>query len=186
MVKLLVLGTIAVEVALLAWFGAAVGFGYLLAYFMACFFLGILVMRIAGAQAFRALADPQARSRAFGMESPDGTEQVVLGAGGGPVDQVAAERAAKDVGDSSLLFGAGILLAVPGVLSTLVGLVMLLPPVRSAMTARLGRRLASSAQVTVVTVEDVRSAPDAGPQQPAPRVISGEILPPPARLTDQP
>jgi UPF0716 protein FxsA len=179
--KFLVLGLVATEVVLLAWLGSVVGLGMLIVYGLACFFIGVLVMRLAGAQAFRALYDRDARGQAFGTTGPDGAEQVVIGAPAA-ADRAQLERTAKDVGDSSLLFLAGILFAVPGILSTLAGLVMLLPAVRSAITRRLGRGLGRAGAVTVVTVEGGAPGPG-GPGRPpdGPRVISGEILPPPER-----
>ena len=87
---------------------------------------------------------------------------------------------------------AGILLAVPGILTSAAGLLMLLPPVRAAMAERLARSMErsmqTSARITVITADDngVRTeewSAGRGADQP-PRggeVIQGEILPPPPR-----
>lgn len=63
---------------------------------------------------------------------------------------------------------AGLLLLIPGILSGIVGLILLIPPVQAVTRDRLTRRFAGrvgpfSAQYTVITGEVVRNDPDPEP-----------------------
>jgi UPF0716 protein FxsA len=51
---------------------------------------------------------------------------------------VAATRAGAAAADTSLLFVAGLLLLVPGFVTGLVGLALLIPPLRTVLIALLG------------------------------------------------
>lgn len=168
---------VAVEALLLVLVASVLGTPALIGLLVAGFLLGLLVMRIAGMSAFAAMADPQRRAASFGVTTADGREQVVIGAQPSTAD---VERAARKVGSSSLLFVAGLLLATPGILSDVAGLVLLLPPVRRGITGRMGRSLrqqSASARVTVVTADESGwTVAEPGDQ---PRVVRGEILPPP-------
>ena len=185
----IVLLAVAAEAALLYWIWASFGMVVLASILIAGFMLGILVMRIAGVQAFRAMTDAQQRAAAFGVTGADGAEQLVHGA---RPDRAEVRQTAEQLGKSSLLFVAGILLAVPGILTSAAGLLMLLPPVRAAMAERLARSMErsmqTSARITVITADDngVRTEEWSAGRgaDPPPRggeVIQGEILPPPPR-----
>jgi UPF0716 family protein affecting phage T7 exclusion len=191
--SLFVLLYIAAEAALLYWVWSAFGMAALAVVLVAGFMLGILVMRIAGLQAFSALTNAQRRAEAFGVTAADGSEQVVHAAAPGREEMA---ETAEDLGKSSLLFVAGVLLAVPGILSSVAGLVMLLPLVRTAMARRMARSMSASAQasarITVVTADEAGfTAQQWSTGQQADRgsqrgrgstdgpVIQGEILPPP-------
>jgi UPF0716 protein FxsA len=185
----IVLFAVAAEAALLYWVWASFGMVVLASILIAGFMLGILVMRIAGLQAFRAMTDAQQRAAAFGVAGADGAEQLVHSA---RPDRAEVRQTAEELGKSSLLFVAGILLAVPGILTSAAGLVMLLPPVRAAMARRLARSMErsmqASARITVITADDsgVRAEDwsAGGAADPPPRageVIQGEILPPAPR-----
>jgi UPF0716 protein FxsA len=184
----IVLIAVAAEAALLYWVWSSFGMVVLASILVAGFMLGILVMRIAGLQAFRAMTNAQQRAAAFGVTGADGSEQLVHGAG---PDRAEMRQTAEELGKSSLLFVAGILLAVPGILTSAAGLLMVLPPVRAAMAGRLarsmGRSMQTSARITVVTAdesgvraEEWNAGGPAGPPQRDSPVIQGEILPPPA------
>lgn len=170
------------EAALLIWFWAAFGTPALIGLLLTGFLLGLLVMRLAGMSAFRALSGPD-RSAPVRVSSPDGAEGVVLQPRPTQAQQEQAVRdAARGVGTSSLLFVAGVLLAAPGILSDLAGLALLLPMVRRRIADRFSRSLSQSGgtRVTVVTVDasGPASRPDPGaPTEPV--VIRGELLPPP-------
>jgi UPF0716 protein FxsA len=86
----------------------AIGFGWMLLALVAAGFLGLYVMRRAGASWWRAL-----RGRSGDGTNPDG-------------------RAAAA---SALLFVAGLLLFLPGFVSDALGLLLLLPPVRGLLQA---------------------------------------------------
>lgn len=159
------------EAVLLVWFAGRFGAAALIWLLVAGLLLGMLVMRIAGISAGASLLDAQRRSEAFGVRSADGSEQVVLGA---PPTEAEVRRTARAMGRSALLFVAGLLLAAPGIISDVAGLVMLVPAVRDRMGRRIARSVQGAGTVTVVTVED---QPAPGPASPP--VIIGEILPPP-------
>lgn len=150
----MVLVAMAVEAALLYWVWSSFGMLTLVSLLVGGFMLGVLVMRIAGVQAFRAMTDAQQRAAAFGVTGADGSEQIVHD---GRTDEAKLREAAAELGKSSLLFVAGILLAVPGIATSVVGLVMLLPPVRAAMARGMGRSMERSmrrsARITVVTAD---------------------------------
>ena len=184
--SLFVLLYIAAEAALLYWVWSAFGMAALVTVLVAGFMLGVLVMRIAGLQAFRALTDGQRRAAAFGVTAADGSEQVVHAAAPGRAEMA---ETAEDLGKSSLLFVAGVLLAVPGILSSAAGLVMLLPPVRTALARRLARSMSAgptSARITVVTADETgftaeqwSTGRQSGQGSSDAPIIQGEILPPP-------
>lgn len=178
------------EVVLMVWFASAFGTAALIWALLAGFLLGLLVMRIAGISAMTALTNAERRTAAFGVTGADGSEQVVMGAQPtGEQLQQTVQRAARDVGRSSLLFVAGLLLASPGLISDVAGLVLLIGPVRDRLARRISRSMqvgrAGTARVTVVTADQdgftatewtTRTAGQ--PDQSRPRVIRGEILPP--------
>lgn len=176
------------EALLLYWVYSAFGLTALVGLLAAGFLLGLLAMRIAGIQAFRSLADAQQRAAAFGVRAADGSEQVVIGKAPSKAD---LEATTAEVGASSMLFVAGILLAAPGVISDVAGLLLLLPAVRRGLVRRIGRSIpppGRSTRITVVAADEsgwtaqqwtsstrpssTDSGPGGGP------VIRGEILPP--------
>jgi len=78
---------------------------------------------------------------------------------------------------------AGLLLLIPGILSGLIGAVLLIPPVQTLARDRVTRRFAGrvgplSAQYTVITGEVVRNDPD--PQPPTYLQLPPADEPPPA------
>lgn len=168
---------VSVEAVLLVLFAVAFGTPALIGLLLAGFLLGLLVMRIAGMSAFAALSDPKRRAASFGVTTADGQEEVVIGAQPTAAD---LQRTARQVGASSLLFVAGILLATPGILSDIAGLVLLLPPVRRRIATRVGRSMRmqppGAARVTVVTTDETGWTASEWSNEP--RVIRGEILPP--------
>jgi UPF0716 protein FxsA len=129
--------------------------------------IGIVVMRRAGLNAFRSL-------RATTVEGvtvvPTATEETM-------------QKVAKDASDAGSLFVAGLLVAVPGLVTSAFGLLMLIRPVRRAVSgaaSRFVRRRAERAGltfrssttvggVTVVSGDVVR-------EDPQPRPVRGEII----------
>ncbi len=91
--SLVFLGYVAVEAAALYWVWAAFGAVGVVSVLLGGFLLGMLVMRIAGIQAFSALTDAQRRAAAFGVTGADGSEQVVHSAG--PTQADARETARR-------------------------------------------------------------------------------------------
>ena len=191
----LVIGYPIAEAATLLWFGSTFGWFALLLAIAVGFFLGIAIMRLAGAEAFRVLTNAERRASAFGVAGVDDQEQVIHGAAA-PQD---LQETARGLGKSSLLFLAGLFLAIPGLISSAVGLVLLLPPVRSVIARRMAasaQASAGGARVTVITADQMGmrtqtwstadpassstgGSSDAADDGAAPPVIQGEILPPP-------
>jgi len=101
----------------------AIGFGWALLLLLAGAALGSYVMRLAGAAGWRAL-------RGQAIVDASGTT-ASAGAPSGSVLQGPPDTAAA--ADAALLFLAGLLLFVPGFISDVAGLLLLLRPVRSVV-----------------------------------------------------
>ncbi len=98
--------------------------------------------------------------------------------------QLGADPASARIEDLDLFtrWLAGLLLLIPGILSGLLGAVLLIPPVQAWARERITRRFAGrvgpiSAQYTVITGEVIRNDPD--PDPPAPPQLPPPAGPPP-------
>jgi UPF0716 protein FxsA len=111
------------EVACAALVADHLGWGSTLLLLLALSVVGIIVLRAASRRTRRGMARGMAR---LDDPGPDATSTL------------AASRAAAAAADTSLLFVAGILLLVPGFVTGLLGLVLLIPPVRTVLIAVLG------------------------------------------------
>jgi UPF0716 protein FxsA len=135
----------AVEIYVMVQVGQAIGFGWVLLLLIAAAVLGSAVMRRAGASWWSAL-----RANGTGSQLPDG-------------------RAAAD---AAMLFAAGLLIFLPGFVSDVVGLVLLLPPARrliqTAAVAWFVRRFSAVTGPGGFTVWQ-RTTSD-------PQVIQGEVI----------
>ena len=78
--------------------------------------------------------------------------------------------------EGTVVLGAGALLLVPGFLTDLCGLVLLVPPVRRLVAQMATRRLGSGAKVTVSTVRVENT------WNPPGDVVEGELARPPQEL----
>jgi UPF0716 protein FxsA len=158
-----------------SWLAAQIGWGAVLLVVALLVLVGAAVMRRAGFAAARSLRPVQV----------DGTS-VVQGA-----SQERLTQAGREVGDAGTVFVAGLLIALPGLITSAAGLVLLVPPVRRWVrsgVARSVRRRAEAAGVvldaraTTTTVqgsvlrEDARADPDQRPIRG--EIISGEIVRP--------
>jgi UPF0716 protein FxsA len=79
---------------------------------------------------------------------------------------------ADELFDGAMLLVAGCLLVTPGVLTDLLGLALLLPPVRVALRGAIKSWAKRHVQIRVASF-------GAGPQQPSnhdPRVVEGEVI----------
>jgi UPF0716 protein FxsA len=84
----------------------------------------------------------------------------------------------KEVLDGFLILGAGALLLTPGFLSDVVGILLLLPPVRAAIRGVVGRSLRRRAGLfRVVTFRDPRVTDVEGWEDPPHRRPGGELGP---------
>jgi UPF0716 protein FxsA len=120
------------ELLVAAWLAARIGWAWVMVLALVGLLAGLLVMSRAG------------RRAADGLSTAARTGSLPGG----------------DVGDSALLFLAGLLLAVPGFVTDVLGLALLLPPlrrvVRRAAGATLGRRIrAGGYSMTTATVDGV-------------------------------
>jgi UPF0716 protein FxsA len=155
-----------------------IGWGSVLLLVAVLMILGAAVMRRAGFAAVRSLRPVQV----------DGSTVIP-----GATDQRLAQ-AGRDAGDAGALFVAGLLIALPGLVTSAAGLVLLVPPVRRAVrrgfTRSVRRRaeaagLVFDARVTGTTVQGALVRDDAassGPGQAPDRtpvrgeIVSGEVI----------
>ena len=117
-----------------SWLASQIGWGGVLLVVAALVILGAAVMRRAGFAAARSRRPVQV----------DGATVIP------PVTPDALSQAGRDVGDAGTLFVAGLLIAIPGLVTSAVGLLLLVPPVRRfvrSSVARSVRRRADSAGI---------------------------------------
>lgn len=156
-----------------SWLASLIGWGGVIVVVLLLVITGVAVMRRAGSAAFRSLRPVQVD----GVSVQPGTTQQSV------------EQVGREVGDAGALFVAGLLIAVPGIVTSAVGLVLLVPPVRSwarRLVARRVRRRAEAAGLVVdgrvttvrttvagdVVREDTVVHEDLRPDRP----VRGEIL----------
>lgn len=173
-----------VEVLLLVWVGNTIGWNWTLVLLLAGLGLGLALMRVAGVNAFRAIAEPIRNHQPFVEVDPvTGTRQTVHPGTQPTQDEITA--AGAQLRASGLLFVAGLLFAIPGFLSDLAGAVLALPAVRHWVAARMPARAKQGTVIRgetvvvdpagTVVVQTWESAPRTdGP----PRAIAGQVLPP--------
>jgi UPF0716 protein FxsA len=114
------------EITVATALAAVIGWTWVLVLMAALVILGVAVMRTAGMAAARSLR---------GATGPDGLGAPPAGTGAA-------------VGDASLRFAAGVLIALPGLVTSAFGLLLLVPPLRRVLgvavvgwfVARLRRR----------------------------------------------
>lgn len=181
--RILVIGLPVAEIVLLIWVATMIGWGWTFAILLAGFLAGLALMRMAGSSAFRAVAAPWRRAQPYvRIDETTGAAQTVHPNAGPTADEIA--EAGAELRQSGLLFVAGALLAFPGLLSDVAGLVVALPPVRRNLARRLpsgGTRPSVVVQGETVVVDTeggvhVQTWGTADPSRSA--VLRGEILPP--------
>ncbi len=116
-----------VEVALAIWVASLIGWWWVLVLVCGFIVLGLGLVRYALA----------ATGRSFGvamssLRTPTG-EPMLMIEGGEP------QRPSAPPAQTLLIVPAGLLIAVPGFLTTAIGLVLWLPPVRSGIAGRIAR-----------------------------------------------
>ena len=120
------IGYVVLEFVVAIWIASLVGWLMVIGLTIAGFALGLLVMTNAGTQAATTLREASA------------TGQAPTGA----------------MGDSAVMFGAGVLIAIPGFITDVIGLLLLIPPIRRG-AKRLGlfgfARWARKQNMSVVT-----------------------------------
>lgn len=147
--RLIAFGWPALEIATAWWVATRIGWGNLIGIVILSAVLGVIVIRAAGRAAFGELRQAQVQ---------------------GAMPQGAA---ARHVGT----FIAGVLIAIPGLWTTLVGLVFLLPPIRAILMPVASSWVAARATVhmsrgrgTIIRGTVIR--PEDPPQDTAPPAIS--------------
>ncbi|MGW4460854.1 FxsA family protein [Micromonospora sp. NPDC004704] len=161
LVPLALLLAVVIEIVVFVLVGHAIGFGWAILLVLAASMLGLVLLRREGMRAWRGF-----RSAAE-AGSPPG----------------------KQVVDGLVGLGAGLLLAVPGLVSGVIGLLLVIPPVR--VLARRGVQVATERRVSAMVAGDLfgprrvrvrRGAPQPTPQPAEPRpptagpAIEGEIV----------
>jgi UPF0716 protein FxsA len=157
-----------------SWLASLIGWGAVLLVMALLVIAGAAVMRRAGMSAARSLRP----MRVEGATVMPGTSQEQLTAAG------------REVGDAGTIFVAGLLIAIPGLLTSALGLLLLAPPVRRAVrtgVARSVRRRAEAAGVVFdarVSTSTVQGSvlrddvPDADDRPVRGEIISGEVVRP--------
>jgi UPF0716 protein FxsA len=152
LLPLALLLAVVIEIVVFVLIGQAIGFGWAVVLVLAASTLGLLLLRREGMRAWRGFRT------AAKAGSPPG----------------------KQVVDGLVGLGAGLLLAVPGLVSGVVGLLLVVPPVRRL--ARRGVQVAAERRVSAMVAGDLF-----GPRrvrvrrgQPQPTPPSADQPPPPA------
>jgi UPF0716 protein FxsA len=151
-----------------SWLASVIGWGGVIVVVLAFMAIGIVVMRRAGYAAFRSLRPvPVDGGTVIAAPSQETLEQV-----------------GKDMGDAGALFVAGALIALPGLVTTAIGLLLLVPPLRRVARARVSRSIRRRAELMGMTL-DARSGTttvfgdvvrDDAPRPPKGEIISGEVV----------
>lgn len=77
----------------------------------------------------------------------------------------------RELLEGAMVFAGGLLLVTPGVLTDVLGLLLLIPPVRRLAAGLVARRLAKQMKLTVVDLASRGPMPPQGaPRRPAPRL----------------
>lgn len=181
------------EIMLTLWVASVIGWGWTIVLELGVFLIGFAVMRIAGLTAFKALTEQMPNAQTFEQLDPETGERVVIH----PNHEMSPEdiaTATKQLRSSGLLFAGGALLALPGLITDVFGLLLILPPIRAVIASRMADR-ADTQGGSVVQGETVEMdehgvhaktwGTGASGTRPAPNgrgdVIQGQILPPKPR-----
>jgi UPF0716 protein FxsA len=120
-----------------AWLASMIGWLGVIVVVLALVITGVAVMRRAGTAAFRSLRPVQ-------------VDGITVQQG---LTQDAAAQVGREVGDAGALFVAGLLIAIPGIVTSVVGLVLLVPPVRRWTTRIVTRRVRRRAEAAGLVVD---------------------------------
>lgn len=182
--RVLVIGFPIVEILLIFWVAGTIGWGWTLGLLAAGLVVGLLIMRTAGLNAFRAVAAPMKAHQPYvEIDEATGVAQTVHPNTQPSADEV--EQAGLALRQSGLLFVSGVLFAIPGFITDVLGAGLLIPQVRRLVAGRMPERSAGPSvvirgetigvdvDVDVTATTHYEPGPDEGPV-----VIRGEILPP--------
>lgn len=190
---LILIGYPALEILVAIWVASLIGWGWTMVLLLVGLGAGFAVMRVAGLSAFKAMTDPISKAQAFEQVNPETGDRVVIH----PHHEMSPEEVAtagKQLRSSGLLFAGGGLLAVPGFVTDVLGLLLVFPPTRAVVASRMPARsdakggVVVQGETVVVDEHGVRrqswgsGTPDTKPSShKPPEVIQGEILPPKPR-----
>lgn len=118
-----------------SWLASIIGWPGVLLSVAVLVILGSAIMRRAGFAAARSLRPVQA----------DGVT-VMPG-------QVSTEQVGREIGDASLLFLAGAMIAIPGIITSAVGLLLLIPPLRGLVRRTVSRSVRRRAEAAGVVFD---------------------------------
>lgn len=154
---ILFIGLPVLEIVLIFWVASLIGWLWTIVILLAGFGFGLAMIRLAGANAYRALIDPVQRAQAFQQVDPQTGEATTVYPGQG-ITVEDQEKAARELRDSALIFVGGALIAVPGFISDVAGLVFIFPPTRHVIASQMRKRSARSGGVVIqgetVVVDD--------------------------------
>ena len=178
-----------IELILIWYVAGIIGWGWMLLILFAGVVAGFALLRAAGRNVWQVVTDPRRQGQTFTTVDPTTGEATTVYQP--PSDSGSPERRQEDelkVRESGLLVTAAALLALPGLISDVIGLLLVIPPIRKALARRGQRR--GEGNITVVRGEtlsnDQQNPTTEPPERPSggPTVISGEILPPPTDPQD--
>lgn len=194
---LIFIGYPALEILMAIWVASLIGWGWTFVLLLVGLGAGFAVMRVAGLTAFKALTDPISKTQAFEQVDPETGERVVIYPNQemSPEDVVAAR---KQLRSSGLLFAGGGLMAVPGFITDILGLLLVFPPTRAVVASRMPTQSEADGGVVIqgetVVVDETGvhtqswgtgttggTGSTQNPPSKRPDVIQGEILPPKPR-----
>jgi UPF0716 protein FxsA len=145
-----------------------IGWGAVITVMALLVIAGVAVMRRAGSAAARSLRPVQV----------DGTTVMPM------ATQEQLTATGREVGDAGTVFVAGLLIAVPGLITSTLGLLLLVPPVRRRVRAGVSRSVRRRADAAGVVFDSRASTStvqgsvlrDDDVADPADRPIRGEIV----------
>ena len=170
---------------LLIWYVASIiGWGWMLLILIGGVVAGFALLRAAGRNVWQVLSDPRRGGQSFTTVDPSTGEATTIYQPGAAADSDEQRQADElKVRESGLLVTAAALLALPGLISDVVGLVLVIPPVRRTLAKRGAAKATSNVTVirgeTVTPAEPTQRDPQSRPDSGGPTIIAGEILPPP-------
>ncbi len=141
-----------------AWLAGLIGWGGVLLAVAVLVIVGSAVMRRAGFAAARSLRPVQS----------DGVT-VIPG-------QVSPEQVGREVGDAGLVFLAGAMIAIPGIITSTLGLLLLIPPLRTFVRRTVSRSFRRRATAAGIVFEQTTTINGTVVREDEPRPVRGEIL----------
>ena len=141
-----------------SWLAGLIGWAGVLLSVAVLVIVGSAVMRRAGFSAARSLRPVQA-------------EGVTVMPG-----QASAQQVGREVGDAGLVFLAGAMIAVPGLITSALGLLLLIPPVRGFVRRSVSRSFRRRAQAAGLVFEQTTVVNGTVVREDEVRPVRGQIV----------